>query len=89
MNAQGEASSIIGPHDIYQRLGTSTAARFEAYKALFRCDREPGMFGQIRKATNGNRVLGSERFAQEVAATLARRVTPDKSGRQKMEAPQH
>lgn len=36
---------------------------------------------KIRKATNGNYAPGSERFAEEVALMLARRVTPWKSGR--------
>ena len=48
---------------------------------LFRWDLEPEMVGRIRKTTNGHYALGSERFAEEVALMLARRVTPGKSGR--------
>ncbi len=38
------------------------------------------MVDKIRKATDGNYALGSERFAEEVALMLARRVMPGKSG---------
>jgi putative transposase len=39
------------------------------------------MVDQIRKATNGNFVLGNQRFAEQIATALARRVTPGKGGR--------
>ena len=36
---------------------------------------------EIRKATNGNFVLGSESFKRELAAVLGRRVERGKAGR--------
>lgn len=36
---------------------------------------------EIRQATNGNYVLGNQRFQDEIAATLKRRVTSGKTGR--------
>jgi len=36
---------------------------------------------QIRRATNGNFVLGDERFAREIEAVVGRRAVPGKSGR--------
>jgi putative transposase len=41
------------------------------------------MVDEIRRATNGNFVLGGEHFAEQIAAALGRRVTPGKSGRPK------
>jgi putative transposase len=53
----------------------------QAYRELFRYELEPGLADQIRRATNGNFVLGNERFATEVAAVIGRRTLPGKSGR--------
>jgi putative transposase len=44
---------------------------------------EPGLIDQIRQATNGNFVLGNDRFAEEIRLALGRRVTPGKAGRPK------
>jgi len=48
---------------------------------LFRHALEPGLVDEIRQATNGNFVLGGERFAEQAAAALGRRVTPGNPGR--------
>jgi len=42
-------------------------------------------FDRIRKATNGNFALGSEKFAKEISETLGRRVTPGKASRPRKE----
>jgi len=42
---------------------------------------EPGLVDQIRKATNGNFVLGDNRFKDEISKALGRRVVPGKAGR--------
>ncbi len=39
------------------------------------------MMDDIRRSTNGNYVLGSDRFKDEVATMLNRRVVPGKVGR--------
>ncbi|MDN5864933.1 MAG: transposase [Gammaproteobacteria bacterium] len=80
-NAQGEASELLTPHSLYKRLGVGAKERQRAYRDLFRYQLDSGLVDQIRKATNGNYALGSERFEQEVATMLRRRVTPGKSGR--------
>ncbi|MBN8283929.1 hypothetical protein [Zoogloea sp.] len=36
---------------------------------------------QIRRATNGNFVLGDERFAKKIEVVIGRRAVPGKSGR--------
>ncbi|MEY2632610.1 MAG: transposase [Pseudomonadota bacterium] len=80
-NAQGEANALIRPHGLYEALGLNVADRQQAYRELFRHELEPGLVDEIRRATNGNFLLGNERFAAEVAAAIGRRVVPGKSGR--------
>jgi putative transposase len=46
-----------------------------------RCEMEPGLVDEIRKATNGNFTLGDSRFAEQIAQALSRRVLPGKAGR--------
>ena len=80
-NAQGEIDPLVRPHERYRSLAASPSERQSAYRELFRHQLDPEMVDQIRKATNGNFALGNERFAEQIAAALARRVTPGKGGR--------
>ncbi len=48
---------------------------------LFRYSLEPGLIDEIHRATNGNFVLGNERFKEEISMVLGKRVTPGKAGR--------
>jgi len=80
-NAEGRAGDLIVPHELYRRLGRSAQARHEAYRALFQAAPEPVVLEGIRRATNGGFVLGSARFAQEIAHALGRRVERGKPGR--------
>lgn len=80
-NGQGEENALIRPHRLYESLGLDATSRHAAYRELFRYELEPGLVDQIRRATNGNFVLGSERFAAEVAVVIGRRSLPGKSGR--------
>ena len=80
-NALGEESSVVTPHVLYTGLGGGDASRQVAYRELFRYQLDPGVVDEIRSATNGNFVLGSSHFQQQVAATLGRRVTPGVAGR--------
>ncbi len=80
-NAQGEASALITPHVVYAGLGLDAASRQAAYRELFRHALEPGLVDEIRRATNGNYVLGHTHFAEQIASALGRRATPGKSGR--------
>ncbi len=75
-NAQGEADRLLQPHEVYRALGTDVENRQAAYRELFRHELEPGLVDEIRRATNGNFALGSERFGVELAQLLGRRVTP-------------
>jgi len=80
-NAQGENNLLIQAHEVYEALGLDAVSRQAAYRELFRYELEPGQVDEIRRATNGNFALGSALFAEQIATTLGRRVTPGKSGR--------
>ena len=80
-NAQGARNTLLMPHAEYLGLGGRPADRSRAYRELFRAHMEPALLDEIRAATNGNFVLGSSRFKEEVARMLRRRVTPGQSGR--------
>ena len=80
-NAQGDRNKLIKPHFIYEELGLTETARQASYRELFRYSLEPSLVDEIRKATNGNFVLGNDRFKEEISKTLGRRVQPGKAGR--------
>jgi len=65
-NAEGEATALIQAHGLYSALGRDAKRRQAAFRALFRPELEPALVDQIRQATNGNFVLGDERFASEI-----------------------
>jgi putative transposase len=80
-NGQGESSSIITHHPLYDDLGSTDRHRITSYRELFRHKLEPGQVDKIRKATNGNYALGSSRFREEIGSMLGRRASPGKAGR--------
>ena len=80
-NGQGEDSPVLSPHPLYMALGSDSAERLAAYRELFRYQLEPGEIDAIRQATNGNFVLGNDRFSEQVALMVGRRVVRGKSGR--------
>ena len=80
-NAQGESNRLVQPHALYQALGATAPERQSAYRELFRYQLDPGIVDQIRKATNGNYASGNDRFSEQMATALARRVTPGNGGR--------
>jgi len=79
-HGQGNKSDLITSHFLYQSLGRTDAVRQIAYRELFRHELELGEIDKIRKATNGNFSLGTNRFNEEISAMLGRRVTPGKAG---------
>ncbi|MBM9512733.1 hypothetical protein [Desulfogranum marinum] len=82
-NADGKTMELLTPHPHYMALGKIATHRQHAYKELFRYQLEPVVIDEIRKATNGNFVLGNDRFADEIASKLGRRVTRSLPGRPK------
>ncbi len=79
-NAQGEINKLIKPHFMYEELGLTETARQSSYRELFRYTLAPGLVDEIRKVTNGNFVLGNDRFKEEISKTLGARVQPGKAG---------
>ncbi|SDU21814.1 transposase [Pseudomonas orientalis] len=69
-NAQGELSGFISPHAVYSELGSGAAQRAEAYRSIFMDRLSPELIEQIRSSTNGNYVLGNQKFASEIAQIL-------------------
>jgi putative transposase len=80
-NAEGKRDPILTPHSLYMRLGLNGAQREAAYRGLFEVDLDSNQIAAIRKATNGNYVLGDGRFQAQIGRELRRRVVPGKSGR--------
>jgi len=80
-NALGKASKLITPHDEYLRIAQDENERLLAYRALFNAHLDEEIVGQIRKATNGNFALGSDRFQQEIESALGRRASRGQAGR--------
>jgi putative transposase len=80
-NAQGESSTLIRPHSLYLGLGLNDQARQNTYRELFRYELDPGLVDEIRRVTHGGMVLGSERFATEVAILAGRRTQRGVAGR--------
>jgi putative transposase len=72
----------MSPHyPVYKNLGQTDEERQMSYRELFRYELESGEIDKIRKATNGNFTLASNRFNEEISQMVGRRVTPGKPGR--------
>jgi putative transposase len=85
-NARGEANRLISPHPLYRALGQEEGECRRAYRGLFRRHLAPGLVDEIRRATNGGFVLGSERFQSHIAAMVGRRTWRGAPGRPRREA---
>ena len=80
-NAQGEENKIVTTASMYESLGSDRLVCVRAYRELFRHHLDPGVVDEIRKATQGNYALGSDRFKQQVEAALGRRAVRGVAGR--------
>jgi putative transposase len=76
-NAEGKAGDLIVPHEQYMHLDREEGNRREAYRGLSKASVDD-IDNQIRAATNGNYVLGNQRFQEQIARALGRRVTKAK-----------
>lgn len=83
-NALGLENKLLRPHVIYRKLGMTEQKQQKNYRKLFRSKLKSEVIDDIRKMTNGNYVLGNERFKEEIGKMLGRRVTPGKAGRPPM-----
>ncbi len=80
-NGEGFPDNLLTPHTLYNNLGNTAHDRQTYYRDLFRDHLEPYILAEIRSTTNGNFVLGNDRFKKQIAKALGRRVTPGKPGR--------
>ncbi|SHM27208.1 putative transposase [Nitrosospira sp. Nsp11] len=65
-NAEGRPNRLIRPHYQYLCLAQSDTQRCIAYRDLFKTDLDADVLSQIRDSTNGNFVLGAERFQKKL-----------------------
>lgn len=77
----GEANTLIKDHALYLEMGPESALRQQAYRALFRAQLDNEALAEIRKSTQQGLPLGGERFREEVAAVLGRRLGYGRRGR--------
>jgi len=80
-NGDGKTDAVISPHPHYLALGATPAARSRAYRQWICVHDDKETNRQIRRATQGNYVLGDTRFSASIERILGRRVLPGKSGR--------
>jgi putative transposase len=81
VNAEGNRCGLITPNAQLLSLGATEALRRHAYRGLFDAHLECERIDDIRRSTNGNFILGDDRFKEEIATMLKRRVSPGKAGR--------
>jgi len=79
-NALGESSSLVAPHCVYQRLGSSPLERQSAYRELFLVQLTEGILAELRDSVNKAWVLGGDRFKEQIAGQAGRRVEPAARG---------
>ncbi len=72
---------LIKEHDLYVRLGVTTAQRQLAYRALFDGHSDEQAIDEIRSCANACLVLGNERFKDKIEEMLQRPVRHKKNGR--------
>jgi len=81
-HALGTIDPLLSSHELLDRIGRNPDQRHKEYRALFRTALDDGFVDGLRAATNGGWALGDERFKQQIAKALGRRVAPLARGRQ-------
>jgi len=76
INAEGKPSGLIAPHDIYQRLGSTSESRRAAYRALFGCPISDESLARIRASINRGIRLGDEDFVRTAGGQNSDRAGP-------------
>ena len=82
-NAQGKEDALIAPHARYLALGRTSAARSEAYRALFKSSLSDSEVNDLRAAWQTGTPLGNERFKEKIETKLGVRVGYAARGRPK------
>jgi putative transposase len=76
VNGDGKSSSVITPHADYLALGADTNERLARYRKSFSALLSETELRSIRRATNGNFVLGTDSYLSALQAQLDRQVAP-------------
>ncbi|MGI1678342.1 MAG: transposase [Cellvibrionaceae bacterium] len=74
-NAIGKDIELVTPHKLYHALGKTKEERQVAYKALFKGRMGVADLDKIRHSINKGRVLGDNRFTEELEAMANRRLS--------------
>lgn len=80
-NATGQPDTILTTHPVYKSLAATPEQRQAAYRALFADEIAPELLALVRDTTNACRILGDDRFKNQIEAMLGRSVRPGKPGR--------
>lgn len=80
-NADGCSNAVISPHSVYLALHKNRKERLERYRALVQLGIDDDTEFKIRRATKRNRILGNERFIEEISATVSKSIGHEKRGR--------
>ena len=80
-NAEGEPSTFVKPHCLYDALGDSLEARREAYRKAFAASLTAPELQRIRDAINGGYALGRREFLRRLQGELRRKVQRAPRGR--------
>jgi len=81
INALDKRSSLCRPHDLYTALGSDDKKRKSAYRDLFADILSHGLIDNIRKCSNKELVLGSEKFISEIKDLVGFTLKSNKRGR--------
>jgi putative transposase len=80
-NAEGSEDRLVTSHPEYLALGHDRDSRRHAYHGLFVDSPDPELLNDIRDATNGGFLLGSEAFKSDVILDRGWKVAPGRPGR--------
>jgi putative transposase len=80
-HALGAPNNILSPHDSYIALGSSAAARQQAYRDMFSTELDDEPINELRMALNQNQPIGNQRFYAQIEAATGQRRELKKRGR--------
>jgi putative transposase len=80
VNAQGEESDLVVPHELYMRLGATEEDRRSFYRELLKVHIGEGGLEEMREATNKAWVMGDDRFKQQIEKMTERQSSPKAKG---------
>ena len=80
-HAEGKIDKLITDHALYITLGKENEERQAGYRALFKAHMSEATLVAVRDATNKGWALGNDRFMEELATAVSRRIAPLPKGR--------